>query len=337
MRRLLWAVAVAGCLLLGAPARSRADAAATATIPVLDLGVGVGQGRHLGQAGPSELRQGAVRGLLARFTPTEAGGSEARAAVGFARFKSGLASSQVFDGRGCRASQSRIGVWFELDAPELLARDPLAVPVWVTRGVRVFALVGRRDNQVASSAFVGGADRPHGLSPAGRKLVQAIIEAGGLVDVSALADTALFEVVELARQAHTPLIATSASARAVRQRPGSLSDWQLRAIAETGGVVGVTLDREQLGDGAAAGLSDVIRHVEHMLRVAGPNAVALASGFETGRLPPAALSSAARLPRLAAALQARGMSRADLQRLFHDNARRVLCGVAPAAESDGSQ
>lgn len=333
MKRLLWSVAAG--LVLGLPARIQADVAVTDT-PVLDMDVGLGQTRDLRQATPVQLRQGAVRGLLARFTPPASAGEE-RAAVGFASFKSSLAASQLFDGRGCRASQSRVGVWFELDAPDLLVREPGALPLWITRGVRVFALVGRRDNQVATSAFVGGVDRPHGLSQPGRKLVQAIIQAGALIDVSALSDAALFDVLELARQAGAPLIATGASARAVLQRPGSLSDWQLRAIAATGGVVGVTLNREQLSSGPAS-LADVVRHVEHLMRVAGPRAVALASGFETGIVPPAALNDATRLPKLAAALQARGMSRADVERLFYYNAKRVLCDVAAAdTESAASE
>jgi len=110
-------------------------------------------------------------------------------------------------------------------------------------------------------------------------------------------------------------------------RPGSFSDWQLRAIAATGGVVGMALDSDLIGDGKRAELADVLRQVSHVTRVAGPDAVAFASGFETGIIPPLGLSSGARFPRLAGELIAKSMP--DERKLFRENALRVLCASTP--------
>ncbi len=312
-----------------------------AAVPVLDLRVGLARnvvepGRNLwfgsGQAGVSQLHQGQVKGLLATFTPS-GGASATRMGVEFARFRSALASSQAFDARGCSAGTSRIATWFELDAPDALAAEPAQVATWRARGVNVFALVGRRDNAVASSAAPSGPERAVGLTAAGRTLVQAIYASGGLIDVSYLSDSGFLEVLELSKTAGLPLLATRASARAVRQRPGSLADWQLRAVAETGGVVGIGFDRDLVGDGPSAMLSDVLQQIEHGVEIAGPDAVALGSGFDTGALLPASLSSAARFPRLAAALQALGMSDPAIRKLFYHNAWRALCGSTKASRS----
>jgi membrane dipeptidase len=139
------------------------------------------------------------------------------------------------------------------------------------------------------------------------------------------------EVLDRASASRSPLIVTQGSARAVLRRPGSLSDWQLRAVARTGGVVGIHFDREAIGGGRDASVADLIRHIEHVERVAGPEAVALSSGFETGIIPPSGLGSAARFPRLADALMRTGMSRAALRALFYQNAARVLCGPRAAS------
>lgn len=304
---------------------------------VLDLRVGIARSMLEGtradashrQAGLPELHRGRVEGVLLPFAVNDPGATAERAALAFAKFRSALSTTQGFDTRGCAATSERITTWFELQAAALLVNEPGQVPAWVARGIRVFALVGRHDNRVATSAFAGGPESPLGLSAAGRRLVEEILAAGALLDVSNLSDTAFVEAVELARSARAPVLATRASARAVLRRPGSLSDAQLRAIAQTGGVVAIGFERELLSSRRTVSMADVIRQIEHVQRVAGPAAVAIGSGFETGIFPPTELSSAAQFPGLADALDRRGMSGEAIRGLVYENARRVLC--APAA------
>ncbi|HKY36704.1 MAG TPA: membrane dipeptidase [Polyangiaceae bacterium] len=95
----------------------------------------------------------------------------------------------MFDARGCAASPTRIATWFKLDAPDVLADDPAAVATWQARGVTVFALVGKHDSALATSAVPSGPERPVGLTPAGKSVVQAVLETGALLDVSYLSDS----------------------------------------------------------------------------------------------------------------------------------------------------
>ena len=299
--------------------------------PVVDLRVGLSRTferagssfwQGIGQGGIVQLRQGHVQGALLPFTEQPGVLSGAQLAVRFTRFRDALASTQAFDDRACAPGRARIGAWFELEAPELLASDPDEVATWVARGVRVISLAGKSDTALATSAFPNGGERATGLSAAGRRVAEVAMKAGALVDISHLSDAASLEVLELAKVLGRPVIATRGSARRVRSVPGSLEDWQLRAIAESGGVVALSLDRELIGEG---GVDAALRQLDHLLQVAGPDALALASGYETGSVPTATLTSAARYPRLAAALVAHGFDLAQLRKLFSENARRVLC------------
>lgn len=311
-------------------------------MPVLDLNVGLAQNveqprrnlwQGIGQAGIVQLHQGQVRGVLTRFSAGGSDGSSAQLALRFARFRSAVASTQAFDAQGCSPAPARVSTWFELQAPAMLAGEPDEVLPWTARGIRVFGFAGRLDSPLATSAFPSGPERVTGLTPVGRRVAETVMRAGALVDVANLSDVAILEVIELAKQLGTPVIDTRAGSRTVRARPGSLADWQLRAIAQTGGVVGLALDRDLLGDGAQSDTSDVLRQLQHLLRVAGPDAVALASGFETGAMPPLGLDSAARFPRLTEALAESGMPRDTIRKIFRDNALRVLCGQAPQASA----
>jgi membrane dipeptidase len=79
----------------------------------------------------------------------------------------------------------------------------------------------------------------------------------------------------------------------------------------------------------------VVRQILYLVRVAGPDHVALGIGFEAGVSPLIDLNSAADSPRLAADLRDAGMSDEDIARVFYKNALRVLCAGANAARGDG--
>jgi membrane dipeptidase len=170
-----------------------------------------------------------------------------------------------------------------------------------------------------SSPDTGG-----GLTAAGRALVRACNRLGILVDVSHLNERGFRDV---ARLSEAPLVATHSNAHAVCPSARNLTDEQLRAIAASGGVVGVAFDVTMLRpDGRLetdAPLADVVRHVDHVARVAGIECVALGSDFDGCALPDA-LGDAAGLPRVLEAISAAGYGDYELARIAHGNWLRVL-------------
>ena len=134
---------------------------------------------------------------------------------------------------------------------------------------------------------------------------------------------------DLARTSRAPLVATHSNAHALCPVPRNLTDDQLRAIRDSGGVVGVCLSVSELRpDGhnrAATPLSDVLRHMDHMLGVLGMDGVALGSDFD-GALLPEAVGTAAGLPALVGAMAGHGYSDHLLHKLCHGNWLRVLEG-----------
>lgn len=236
-----------------------------------------------------------------------------------------LVRSTTYALPGCSPSP-RVRTWLAFEGAAPLADDPGRVREWVARGVRVFGLVHSYDNALATSA-TGEAKGRTGLTDAGRRVVRAVHEHGGVVDVSHASDRAAREVVVLAREVGAPVVATHSNARAVAAHPRNLPDELLRAIGETGGVIGVNFHGPFLAGDRDATLADVVRHVLHVVKVAGASSVALGSDFEGDIRPPGALSDASRYPVLAEALLGAGMSRDDVQAVFGGNALRVLCGA----------
>jgi membrane dipeptidase len=227
---------------------------------------------------------------------------------------------------GCAGlAPDKLGTLLAFEGAGPLAGDPDALARWAARGLRVVGLVHTSANALASSS---GDPKPEsfGLTDAGRTLVERAFALGLLVDVSHASDRAIDDVLALARTRNGTVIATHSNARALADHPRNLSDAQLRAIAATGGVIGVNFHSPFLARGRAATLADVVSMVRHLVAVAGEDHVALGSDFEGDIRPPAELRDASRFPRLAQALQKSGLSPVLVQKIFADNALRVLCG-----------
>jgi membrane dipeptidase len=194
-------------------------------------------------------------------------------------------------------------------------------------GLRSLGLAWSRLNAFAHGTpfgFPGSPDQGPGLTDAGRALVRACNELRVMVDVSHLNVRGFWDVAELS---DAPLVASHSNAHALCPSPRNLTDEQLRAVGESGGVVGinfcVAFVREDGADDPDTPLSAIAAHAAHVADVAGVDAVALGSDFD-GATMPHELDGAAKLPALFEALRAFGFDEPELECIALGNWRRVL-------------
>jgi membrane dipeptidase len=195
------------------------------------------------------------------------------------------------------------------------------------RGLRSLGLVWSRPNAFGHGVpFTHDAspDSGPGLTDAGESLVRACESRGVLVDCAHLNAAGIRDV---ARIADEPFVVSHAGAHAVSPAARNLTDDLLELVADSDGVVGVTLAVPHLRpDGARdpeTALSRVADHVEHLLGVTGPRHVALGSDLD-GATVPAAVGDAAGLPAVLDALRDRGLEEDTVERIAYRNWARVL-------------
>jgi membrane dipeptidase len=131
------------------------------------------------------------------------------------------------------------------------------------------------------------------------------------------------DVLEASSQ---PLIASHSNAYALCAHARNLSDEQLLAVAQKGGVVCVvfvpsfiTTDRKE------ASLEKLLDHIDHIVRVAGIEHVGLGSDFDGfSPPPPVGLEDVTCLPGITAGLVQRGYSEADVRKVLGENLMRVF-------------
>ncbi|MGH6942847.1 MAG: dipeptidase [Geminicoccaceae bacterium] len=202
-----------------------------------------------------------------------------------------------------------------------------ALEVLYQAGLRSLGIVWSRPNAFGCGVpfkFPGSPDLGPGLSDAGKGLVRACNELGVLIDLSHLNAKGFWDV---ARLSDAPLVATHSNAHALCPVSRNLTDEQLSAIRDSGGLVGVNFAVSMLRpDGrndADMPLEILVRHVDHLLERVGQDGVGFGSDFD-GTTVPSAIGDAAGLPRLLEALRAHGYDDALLRKLCFANWLRVL-------------
>ena len=127
--------------------------------------------------------------------------------------------------------------------PEEVAES---VAMWAERGARYVSITHFGHNQFGGSSNPssdrGDGDDP-GLSELGRALVAALNDQGIMVDVSHVGPRTTADVMEASR---APVIASHSTAQAVYDNPRGLTDEQLQAIRDDGGVAQITAYRSYL-------------------------------------------------------------------------------------------
>ena len=143
-------------------------------------------------------------------------------------------------------------------------------------GVSYITLCHNGSNDICDSAR--GDAEWNGLSPFGKEVVRKMNETGVLVDISHAAESTFYDALETSTY---PIIASHSSARALCNHPRNLTDEQLKALAEQGGVAQICLYKEFINEDAEkASLSDAIRHIDHIVDLIGINHVGIGSDFD---------------------------------------------------------
>ena len=166
-----------------------------------------------------------------------------------------------------------------------------------------------------------------GLTRFGVEIVHACAELGIVLDVSHLSPAGVEDVL---REAKGPVVASHSNARALCDHRRNITDDQARAIAATGGVIGVTFVPSFLTtDPAHATLEHVLDHVEHFVNVVGVEHVGIGSDFDGlgEEQPPKGLEDATSYVNLKRGLQRRGFSDADIAAILGGNWMQVLKAV----------
>ncbi|MEZ5844933.1 MAG: dipeptidase [Hyphomicrobiaceae bacterium] len=219
-------------------------------------------------------------------------------------------------------SEGRHAAVLHIEGAEAIDPDLTALDVLYSAGLRSLGPVWSRSNIFAHGVpfrFNSSPDTGPGLTDAGRRLVKRCNALGIVVDLSHLNEQGFWDI---AKMTEAPLCASHSNAHALSPHARNLTDRQLAAIRDSGGLVGVNYAVSFLRpDGQRSKdttLDLIVDHMVYLLERLGEDGVALGSDFD-GATIPADLGSVAGLPRLVERMRARQLGESVIRKVCADN------------------
>ncbi len=181
----------------------------------------------------------------------------------------------------------------------------------------------------SSSPLSLGRGARGGLTAAGRELVASLNAHRVFVDLAHIGERAFWDAVD-AHDPTQPLLATHTGVDGVRPHWRNLTDEQVRAVANTGGVVGIIFQAGFLARrGGPRDVNMVVEHMEHVVKVAGEDAVALGSDYDGAIIPPPDLRDGFGPARLVDAMLRRGWPELRIHKALGLNFLRTFAALRP--------
>ena len=179
-------------------------------------------------------------------------------------------------------------------------------------GVRMLGPAHFFDNEFAGSAH--GVNKG-GLTPLGKQLIQLMQEKRMIVDLAHASPKSFADVIVLATR---PVVVSHTGVKGTCDNKRNLSDDQIRAVAKTGGVIGIGYWKTAVcGTNAKA----IVRAIRYATDLVGASHVALGSDYDGATTVPFDTSE---LVRITEALLAEKFSAADIRLIMGENILRLL-------------
>ena len=211
-------------------------------------------------------------------------------------------------------AEGRTAAFLAVEGAELLGCSEAALRAAYESGVRLVNLPGNYPNALSGSTQSGG-----GLTEKGRHFGRTAQALGVAVDLSHASDAAFWETLEIAEK---PVLAGHSNARALCPHPRNLTDEMFTALAKQGGVAGLNLCPDFLGENPD--VETAAAHIEHFLALGGEKAVCLGTDFDGIDGTPAGLSGTQDLPALYECLLRKNHPESLVRDIFFHNLMAFL-------------
>jgi len=194
------------------------------------------------------------------------------------------------------------------------------------RGIVYITLCHNGDNAICDSAR--GTQTHGGVSAFGEQVIGEMNRLGVMVDLSHGAETSFFDALSISQ---TPIVCSHSNCKALCDVPRNLTDAQLKALAQAGGVAQITLYHGFLRKEGEADIRDAMAHLNHAIDVMGIDHVGLGTDFD-GDGGIKGLADASELINFTTALLRQRFSKADIKKIWGENWSRVMHQVQAAKQ-----
>ena len=217
----------------------------------------------------------------------------------------------------------KIAAILSIEGGEALEGDLGVLRMLYRLGVRLMTLTWNQRNQIADG--VGESRTGSGLTEFGLQVIDEMNKLGMLIDVSHLSETCFWDVI---KRSKSPIVASHSNCYSLCPHLRNLKDEQIKAIAEKGGIIGVTFVPDFLtNEKREATIKDVAEHIEYLVKIVGVDYVGLGSDFDGTKVLPLGLEGIDKVPNITEEMLNRGYKTEEIKKILGENWLRVFKNV----------
>ncbi|MFH1805661.1 MAG: membrane dipeptidase [Pseudomonadota bacterium] len=179
---------------------------------------------------------------------------------------------ETFDDLARAKKAELLGVGFDLEGSVMLQDMPEMVPLFARLGVKQIHFAYNRNNSVAGGCH----DTDIPLTDLGHEMVRAVNRGGMIMDCS---HTGRQSSLDIMRVSTKPVVFSHANPRVLGGHERCIDDDQIKACADTGGVIGVCGFQRFMKTPNAPDIPDMLRHIDYLVKLVGPRHVGI--GLDT--------------------------------------------------------
>jgi len=171
----------------------------------------------------------------------------------------------------------KIGLILGMEGAEPLGNDIELLRIFYILGLRMLTLTHVLRNYVADGAhfFPRKEGKPGGVTDFGVQVIEECNNLGIVIDVSHLNDPGFWDVMEFTK---APVVASHSNCRALQNHPRCLTDDQIKAVINNGGVIGMN-SASIFVDDKNPDLEHLVNHLDHIVQLGGIEHVGLGFDF----------------------------------------------------------
>jgi membrane dipeptidase len=257
-------------------------------------------------------------------------------------------------------TQRKVAILMGMEGGHMINNSLAILRTYSSLGVRYLTLTHSVNTDWADSS--GDQPKHNGLTEFGRQVVGELNRLGVMVDISHVSDKTFWDALEVSR---APMLASHSSVRAIAPHARNMTDDMIRALAAKGGVIQINYNttfidsvvtahmakREprqkelelqfpgkanearvdqvltaEFGPRPPADWEKILDHIDHAVKLAGPDHVGLGSDFD-GATMPTGMEDVSRLPKITEGLLRRGYRASDVRKILGENTLRLMADV----------
>lgn len=215
----------------------------------------------------------------------------------------------------------KLGIILSIENGAAISGNIENIELLYKKGIKIMSIVWNEENDLAAGVYTSN---DTGLTNLGKKYVKKLIERNILIDISHASNKTFWDTVKITKE--NPIVATHSCVKEICNHPRNLDNMQIKQIAKSGGVIGITYVNEFLDKSRVASSKDVVNHIDYIANLVGIDYIALGSDFDGVHdyQKPLDIKSVRDVQNIIKELEKRGYSKDDIEKISYKNVIKLM-------------